>query len=856
MEHENIFERQHSCKWYFDEAYKFFDDCLIRSNDDEQYRELLDELKDIFSDKDGAIPESFCKSGSSLLKKHSFFPLFLFSKEEDKDELDPGERYERKKFEICKNLNAVDSIVERLCSNNVDSEAVDADGHVLGKDTVLKWLFTGAGSDAVVNQQNVDRTREFLRQTLIFWVKQMERHPYEDFKRGEILKRLSELGAEAKIEEALIEATNAAVVRTITDAHIAYEKLNGFRKYAVGHDLAKDRMLDPECLNKVLALSEALLNALLSCCVSYMRIDKLQLPRGNFKDSRLYFTNISDSNFASANFNDATLRNGSAKNCDFSMASLRNIDAENCDFTGSVFSYADFTDAKLDSANLSGAKIDSIQFGKKKNAQLKDTVDKISNAVKDAQASENLKQEKAQLKDEANRLTKDIALLADKYPVILKTEEIAAHIGKNDAFVADRKIKDTLEALNTDSHPDFGKEVVTGFADEGQNFSVDRPTYEKLRDYTIRAKQFLDKKGRNSLEALPKILMMKNATVDKALFPDADLSLVDLSASSFRGSVLDNLRLAHSTARGTSFGDAHIFGAKSYKTDFSDSSFASSMVINSTFTGCRGESINFDGAAFQESCFIGDSFKNYVGKIMKERPSVQYPDKLSFPEPEDLPSASDSDSWGNASFKHCNGTKALFACFDLSRAVFVETLFRSAIFFDINASSTMWNSADLTFAVLCGVIFNKGSMLGVSLQETVIVGCDFTCVNISNAKMLSSSITNSNFYDANMKNCNLSHSVIRHCVFRDTLLDGAIISNSTFENCTFANIEFDGISGLSRAKFKDCRFIDCTFNGSKIKPDSVKEGQHTIVIDRLALTSDSSEGILAKYSTQELDVEA
>lgn len=853
MDHENIYERQHSCKWYFDEALDAYDELIITEKTREEGGCRL--LNDI-----GACVKSknVYKTFSNPLKSEdgnqehdpldqSYFPLFLFAKAPTPAEKaeDPNELFERKKFEICKTLNAIDSIVDRLCKNNVDNASVDSEGHVVGKETVLKWLYAGLGSEAS-NKQSIDRAREFIRQACLFWNDQCQgKVPVSDIEK--------KCGTQIKEEDEtrLVANAKAAITKTITDAHEVYQKLNGFRKYSIRASLAKPEMKNAESLNKVQALADALLKALLACCVSYMRIDKLQLPRGVFANARMLFTNVSDSNFASANFDNANLENGSAKNCDFSMAFLRNVYGRSCDFTGSVFSYADLTNVNFDNANLSKTKIDSVQFGKKNSAELNDILTDIENTANNHSYSD-----KENFGDNIRGTKNKLPSSSGKKIADPKADAIVMAVKSNEGCFSSFHFADSLDRLaEAAGEQGFKPQAfVDQLLQRGQNISADEKVYDEIRGYIRKLNQWLsdDEYGNERRAELPDVVCLKGATVDDALFPDADLSLVDLSASSFQNTILDGLSLAFAKAGKANFRNAHMYGSFAYETDFSDSTFADALAGSSRFVACTGSSANLEGAAFQNSYFVGEKFKNYVRDLLKD---IQpYPDRPDFvlPEPKEdtASSSSDKDTWAGASFKHANGTKSLFACVDLSRAVFEDSLFRSAIFFDCNASSTMWKHADLTFAVLCGVVYNKGSMKNISLQETLIYDCDFTCVNILGSKLLSSRIVQANFYDVNMQNCNLSHSYLSHCVFRDTLLGGTIFSNSLFENCIFKNIDFDGIIGLSRAQFVDCQFIDCRYNGAAIFNKSVKEGKRTIEIGGLSLVSEGQDGIFSKFSTK------
>ncbi|MBQ7243462.1 MAG: pentapeptide repeat-containing protein [Bacilli bacterium] len=835
VEKENIYERQHSCKWYFDEAVDFYDYLV---GEEGSKNSPLGRIKEAVGEhsfaynadtKTNELSVGLYNKPDCVALDGSVFPLFLYDekwlsgaskKESAMEVLVSDAEFERKKFEICKVLNTIDAIVDGLCNNNVDSTVLGLDSHIIGRETVLQWLYTGS-STVSVSKQEEDRAEVFYKQVLTWWLKgrvnnfMLSPSPMDKLTREQCLNAIAEVKVESDLKVDFINRVRSSFNATIKDIHDAFQRLNGFRKYAIGARLATDEMKDETRLSKVYALAKGILDFFLSVCVSYMRIDELQLPRAQFTEAKLSHANISHSNFASSDFSKVTIDNGNARDCDFSMSTLEGIQAQNADFTGALFSYANLAGGNYEGAVLSKAKIDSVSLGHLPSLEIMALGRKAGypSFVQKEWPDEKLIEESKKSKEDVEKGL-EVPFLKR---LILISNECSGDKNGND-FI----LHNALDGFYGKYNDLMGLPI-----NDGKALSCTKGTFAgivtSIKDYNrTRGKD----KPRVDEPSEP--VCLRACTLDEALIPNADLSIVDLSNASLREAIMPQARMSYADARGANFGSADLFGVYAYESRFDSASFRDSLFGGGMFVGCNFNSANFDGATFLSACFLGKESGKFVKNYMKETKDYGYATNEKAPsisEPADINmqdmSPTDDDSRPtllNSSFKNCNGTKAVFAAMDMSRSSFNSALLRSAAFLDCNATSTRFDEADLTFSIHHGVLYTRSSFKHSSFQEAKIASCDFTCCNMSNAKFLAGTLKQCVFHDASLKATNFSHSNVSHCIFRDTLVDGMMISGARFENCIFIGIDFTDIIGLSRATFTDCMFINCYCDGEKLTP--------------------------------------
>lgn len=831
VEKENIYERQHSCKWYFDEAVDFYD-YLVGKEGAQEESPLSRITKAVgeHSFEYNAETKTNELSVGLYIKpeceelKGSVFPLFLFdenaaTKKEGAQEIPVSDaEFERKKFEICKVLNTIDAIVDGLCSNNVDSTVLGLDSHIIGRETVLQWLYTGS-SNVTISKQEEDRAEVFYKQVLIWWLKGRQTNfmtpaaPMDKLTREQCLTAIDEVKVESDLKDNFILRVRSSFNATIKDIHDAFQRLNGFRKYAIGARLATDEMKDETRLSKVYALAKGILDFFLSVCVSYMRIDELQLPRAQFAEAKLSHANISHSNFASSDFSKVTIDNGNARDCDFSMSTLEGIQAQNADFTGTLFSYANLAGGNYEGAVLSKAKIDSVSLGHLPSLEIMALGRKAGypSFGPGEWPNEKLIEESKKSKEDVEKGL-EVPFLKR---LILISNECSGDKNGND-FI----LHNALDGFYGKYNDLMGLPI-----NDGKALSCTKGTFAGI---VTSIKDYNRTRGKDKprIDEPSEPVCLRACTLDEALIPNADLSIVDLSNASLREAIMPQARMSYADARGANFGSADLFGVYAYESRFDSASFRDSLFGGGMFVGCNFNSANFDGATFLSACFLGKESGHFVKNYMKETKdytAVLMQGAPIISEPADINmqdmSPTDDDSRPtllNSSFKNCNGTKAVFAAMDMSRSSFNAALFRSAAFLDCNATSTRFDESDLTFSIHHGVLYTRSSFKHSSFQEAKITSCDFTCCNMSNAKFLASTLKQCVFHDASLKATNFSHANISYSIFRDTLVDEMMVSGAHFENCIFIGIDFSRTIGLSRAHFEDCIFVDCSCDGEKL----------------------------------------
>ena len=877
IENENIQERQHSCKWYFDEATGVYDGIRGTDGKSGRLKQKMDAIDKLLSNDDFLANTE--KSEKVILDyKHllgvddtmdvnnrpmSVFPLFVCEiPASGDDESIMQDTFEKKKFEICKVLNAIDSVVSRLCTDNVDN-TYQSKANVVGADTILKWLYSSSNVGGVTKQQ-ADRATVLMRQ-IVKWYLEQKNKQKNDAKikeQADLLLKIFQPSTSSSIEtndywwdsencqSALREDVQKAIEQTVDDIEEAYQKLNGFRRYAIRFEMATLEMKKEVCLNKLLSLANAIWNFFTCVCVAYMRINNLQLPRAEFGGARLIHTNISGSNFSNANFGDVDMSCAIAKDCDFSSSSLRDVMAANADLSGSLFSYADMSGADLSGATMSSVKMDMIDVGNYSIVQWRRILDSINSEMKNGDKKDSINKMQGHLLTIINgsKPNKDGA----------KGEGVADVDNGEKAFPP--KIPEGERGYLQESSMkvmcDVYKSYIDAKIERCKALSVDGGTYTKL-------KELVDPNG----DTLKKLIKLDGVSLKSSMLSKLNLSLVDMNGASFENSDMSGCVLAFVNAKGADFTTANLTSAQAYHSQLEGASFARALLFGMDFVDCFMEGINFSGANLTDVKIINSDManQNYIGQTVETirlndnyypipipRQKEEYGKKRGDAKDGQRGAGNDPTVNCDSIFNDVIASRILVAGCDFCRSTFAESQLRSSILFDVNASSTVWDNADLMYSLLYGVVFNRSSMRKVSLQESKLYACDFSCCNLLDSKMLGCTFDKAVFYDSNMNKANLSHSIISNSIFRESAIEGLNVSNSQFIGCLFIDVDFSDCIGLRNAVFEGCSFIRCRDkNGEMIESwDGSKE--ILLKINELDLVgSDVNEesGMPRKFST-------
>lgn len=875
-EKENIFERQHSCKWYFDELIQEYKKI---ANDDET-ENLKDDKATLQSTRANLMRDIVTAENSErepvfldLLEKKtkapfkteedgvSFFPLFVrkpqkASKESNSKKNLEGDKskdfFERKKFEICKVLSAIDDIVERLCSKNADESVTDLDKHIVDTATVLKWLFSSEDNTMKLTVQERNRAKEFFRQVYIWMAKQFHnlvkenegnftiKTGYEEDEKDYAARANTSNAAFEELDDdsvrTLVLFAKRSLAKTIDEAHLLYNKLDGFRRYAIHSELATDEMKNPDKLESVLTIAYAILHLLLSIFVSYMRVTDLQIPRAGFRSARFVNSNISGGNFANSDFRDVNLSFGIAKNCDFSMSDLSRVKATSADFSGSLFSYVNLTGADFEGVIANDTKFNNVDYGK---VAIKFTKDKIEEKQKDARKKAGVNFDEKykvsisylNLLKELDDLSRDKGILSnDKGGLSRDKEEfekLAQLIGKYTLERNNVLANDDLNYLFGDYLNDGASSGISSTLNSivkyGKSLGLNSVLYDELVDMT----------KEDGKKAVPKTVILRKASFNSSEMSNGDFNLIDMSLASFRNTDMSDSFFSHTIANSTNFALANFTSSVAYHAVFNYATFEKVLAIGATFIGCDMRSVNFGNANLSNAKIIGDKVQNFNSFCMGK---VEENHKAKLPLAQNLHKKGEKVEYNDGNFVYNDssdsiftnaiGSNLLLAFRDFSRSIFANVYFRSAIIFDCNFTSSVWNDADLTFALIGGAIFNKSAMKMMSVQEAVVEYSDFSCCSLVGTKLLASDIVNCNFFDSNMSNVNFAHAEVKNTVFRSCLFDSINLSYTKFTDCYFEGIEFETCIGMDKAVFVNCVFDKCSYCGDVIDVTAIGDFQN------------------------------
>lgn len=870
---ENIFERQHSCKWYFDELIQEYkkianddetenlkgDKATLQSTRAKLMRDIVTAENSVsetpaFLDLlEGKTKASFKAEDDGV----SFFPLFVrkpqkASKESNSKKNLEGDKskdfFERKKFEICKVLSAIDDIVERLCSKNADESVTDLDKHIVDTATVLKWLFSSEDNTMKLTVQECNRTKEFFRQVYIWMAKQYHnlvkenegnftiKTGYEEDEKNYAAKANTSNAVFEELDDdsvrTLVLFSKRSLAKTIDEAHLLYNKLDGFRRYAIHSELATDEMKNPDKLESVLTIAYAILHLLLSIFVSYMRVTDLQIPRAGFRSARFVNSNISGGNFANSDFRDVNLSFGIAKNCDFSMSDLSRVKATSADFSGSLFSYVNLTGADFEGVIANDTKFNNVDYGK---VAIKFTKDKIEEKQKDARKKPGTKFDQTyEVSISYLNLLKELEDLSRDKQSKKELSDDKDDFEKLIKLIGEYTLERNCVSETDDLNYLFG-DYLNGIAASGITSKLtDIVKYGKsLGLNSVLYDQLVEMTKDDGKKAVPKTVILRKASFNSSEMSNGDFNLIDMSLASFRDTDMSDSLFSHTIANSTNFALANFTSSVAYHAVFNYATFEKVLAIGTMFIGCDMRSVNFGNANLSNAKIIGDRVQDFnnscMGKV-EENNNAKLPFAKNLHKKTEKIEYKDGNFVYNDSsdsiFSNAVGSNLLLAFRDFSRSIFANVYFRSAIIFDCNFTSSVWNDADLTFALIGGAIFNKSAMKMMSVQEAVVEYSDFSCCSLIGTKLLASDIVNCNFFDSNMSNVNFAHAEVKNTVFRSCLFDSINLSYTKFTDCYFEGIEFETCIGMDKAVFVNCVFDKCSYCGDVIDVTAIGDFQN------------------------------
>ncbi len=105
--------------------------------------------------------------------------------------------------------------------------------------------------------------------------------------------------------------------------------------------------------------------------LSRLEIGKIDLSAGNFRQAKLFNTNLQGANLAQADFRQANLQMVKMQEANLSRSYFEGADLQGADLQGADLSFADLTNSKLTNANLCGANLTGAKITEEQLKQAK-----------------------------------------------------------------------------------------------------------------------------------------------------------------------------------------------------------------------------------------------------------------------------------------------------------------------------------------------------------------------------------------------------------------------------------------------------------------------------------------------------
>lgn len=297
---------------------------------------------------------------------------------------------------IGKTVRFLESIVGRICDNNIDKSIMNNENIYNSMRNGFLWLYAGgvgkvagdgeAKSVSLIDVRDKNRFFDHLKYQIIT-DKRFSNIPFNNEEVEEAYDRAraafdalpfnneadKSKSADGQTQTEYIDKYKQGMRDIINRFFAIYENLIGYRDALVHYDKydkivkkpKKEKKNDKEDITlrgNIYMLAETLKRVLIDRFASFVKTNDLNLGNSILNKGWFNYSELTDSNFTHSSFKFARLENAILRHCDLSTCNFICVDASDTDFSESNFSYSNLTGMDLTNSNLNKAQMNRVLF--------------------------------------------------------------------------------------------------------------------------------------------------------------------------------------------------------------------------------------------------------------------------------------------------------------------------------------------------------------------------------------------------------------------------------------------------------------------------------------------------------------
>jgi len=708
---------------------------------------------------------------------------------------------------LSRAIPLVDMIVKRICDMNIGVGVTGDTYSVQSMKEALIWLNVKANDSRELAYYDIEKLQRFLHYQVIRYKRffELEASPERIIEAsGDAIGEFWELEPKDRIN-LIYDFKNDKTVPLINDTFYVFELLHAYYDYmrlsdkTVFESQKKNAGEWTEEYKKIFDLAVNVQNIIFRRFASMTKINDMNIPHGAYSYSDLVSTTMSDSNLINSDFHFSDFTDAVLKNCDVSASDFTYVTANNSDFSRSNMNACNLSGSVFDNATLTDVQMLNVLFRDSRLDELEHNNWELTKAKKSGNKKLDITIAFAQKRDTAfgnyQIGEKAAKFIAEKLPRMLG----AYTVREDDRTIVAR------EAMNG-----LLREYAEATSDYFASLEYKVITPEAMRELSTfyNAERLSDRRKREKNLKINVISSsFRDATMNRALLPHADLSHVSMRSATLNDGDLNDATCFHTDFIGASMTGANLSNAEFYKAKLEGANLSKANLINVGFIDCLPKGASFANALLIKAAFVNTSASEaYIGKLLKENPTS----------PVEALANSSISIYGDESLNDCsfNGSVAtdiILVGINADQSTWVSAEMRRAVIFNTIARWTQFDKADLSYSLIFGASFHQSSFTEAMFANAKIYACDLSGIRLHRSNFISTRVEKTVIQNADMSNCNLSRAEFKNCAFSDVNFSDVNISDALFENVIFDNVSFESCIGMSTARFKHCYFSDSCY---------------------------------------------
>lgn len=694
------------------------------------------------------------------------------------------------KFKLAKNLNFVQSVLFRICHDSIDSSILGEESDIEDVKQAVIWHYIDCIDVTDPVYQDEERIKNACADIQDFSLNKFT-SPDEKRKFIDTFKKClrAMIGETFDVLGNLINFSQYLAVA---------EEMSAYTSQKDGDSISEFRK--KPSMEKILVLAEIVKEVVLKYLVSYVKVQKLNLPHSFMRKAQFSNSILNDGNFMSSELTGANCHRAVMRGCDFSMCAFDGVNAGYADLTGTTLNYSNLSGTDFSHAVLNDASLSDTNFYDKR-IRYKKSYDSIVGT------GENVDDE---VRDKINKFQRIPKQGVDLRNVISKSKE------------------DGIKALTQDGHPKSLRDGIESFACIKEEIRKYSEKIDAACPHPKCVKALVDSEKAKGKDV--RIATLTNASVKRAILPNVDLSFMGMKHSSFDDSDISGSNFYYDSAEASCWSNANISGCRVVHCDLHEATFVNSNASKALFIDSNLTATSFEKAILIGTIFINleklSSGEHYAVELMSETETGDSKDKVISARiggqlnGDDILATRTTEDWGNSSsahsdmrdckFQHCIAADSLFLGLNMDRSVFSFADIKKAYVYNCLLRWVDMYRANISYSSFWCNVVHHSALNNLIASNAALCASIFAETNLSGANFISSKMNTVVFDNCDLSGANLANAFFENCVFRNINFQNVNLTQTTFKNCIFDNTNIAKALHLELIKVDNVEILDET----------------------------------------------